>query len=95
MYLVRAVTNCNTTGKVDNETFNEFYKRYGDARLIFEQRKDDLLAENDFDEFIGQEWNDENIKNLDRVLREEGLGGAEKDYVEIDGSSVSLEEYWS
>jgi len=90
MYLVRVVTNCNTTDKVDNETF----KRYGDARLIFEQRKDDLLAENDFDEFIGQEWNDENIKNLDQALTEEGLGGAEKDYVEIDGSSVSLEEYW-
>lgn len=90
MYLVRVVTNCNTTDTVDNETF----KRYGDARLIFEQRKDDLLAENDFDEFIGQEWNDENIKNLDQALREEGLGGAEKDYVEIDGSSVSLEEYW-
>ena len=90
MYLVRTVTNCNTTDKVDNETF----KRYSDARLIFEQRKDDLLAENDFDEFIGQEWNDENIKNLDQALKEEGLGGAEKDYVEIDGSSVSLEECW-
>ena len=90
MYLVRIVTNCNTTDQVDNETF----KRYSDARLIFKKRKDGLLAENDFDEFIGQEWNDENIKNLDQALREEGLGGAEKDYVEIDGSSVSLEECW-
>lgn len=90
MYLVRVVTNCNTTDKVDNETF----KRYSDARLIFEQRKDDLLAENEFDEFVGQEWNDENIKNLDQALRDEGMGGAEKDYVEVDGSSVSLEECW-
>ena len=90
MYLVRVVTNCNTTDKVDNETF----KRYGDARLIFEQRKDELLADNEFDEFVGQEWNDENIKNLDQALRDEGMGGAEKDYVEVDGSSVSLEECW-
>lgn len=90
MYLVRTVTNCNTTDKIDDEMF----KRYDDARLIFRQRKDDLLAENDFNEFIGQEWNDENIKDLDRALKEEGLGGAEKDYVEIDGSSVSLEECW-
>ena len=72
----------------DNTICNDKKK----AREIFLERKDDLLEENEFDEFVGQEWNKENIKELDEALKEEGIGYASEDFVQIDGNRISLEK---
>ena len=89
MWLVRKKTYLNNIYYyVQNNEFDD----YEEAQKQFLQDKNDLLEENDFEEFVGQDWNDENINALDQALKEEGMGGAEKDYVEIDGGYVSLEK---
>jgi len=89
MWLVRKKTYLNNIYyNIQNDNFDSYEK----AQEDFLQAKDNLLEENDFEEFVAQDWVDENINALDQALREEGMGGAEKDYVEIDGGYVSLEK---
>jgi len=69
------------------------FDNYEDAQKLFLQKKDEMLGENELEEFAGQEWTDENIKALNQVLYyEEGFGEAEKDFVEINGTTVRIEE---
>ena len=89
MYLVRVNY---FLGGATYQTKNEVFKTYSDAQKAFLKYKDEILQEADFNDFVGDEWTTQNIEDLDKALQDEYFGCAGKEYVEVDGSSVSLEE---